>query len=195
MASSGNVEVKEVPVANGATDITLTNTENSNPVSLKKSINASATCIEQIKGNPLYSLAGAEYTITLNGTVVETLKTDANGNAVSTRQYNIGDVLTIQETKAPPGYKLDTKTYTHTVTSGDNVISVSDIPIFDPPFVLTKVDKDTTTPQGDGSFTGAVFKWEFFPNNNWSGTPARTWYFATDCNGRCVYDKSYLASG
>ena len=193
--SSGNVEVKEVPVANGATDITLTNTENSKPVSLKKSINASATCIEQIKGNPLYSLAGAEYTITLNGTVVETLKTDANGNAVSTRQYNIGDVLTIQETKAPPGYKLDTKTYTHTVTSGDNVISVSDIPIFDPPFVLTKVDKDTTNPQGDGSFTGAVFKWEFFPNNNWSGTPARTWYFATDSNGRCVYDKSYLASG
>ena len=193
--ASGKVEVKEVPVGTKTTNITLTNAENSKPVSLKKSINASAACIEQIKGNPLYSLAGAEYTITLNGTVVETLKTDANGNAVSTRQYNIGDVLTIKETKAPPGYKLDTKTYTHTVTSGDNVISVSDIPIFDPPFVLTKVDKDTTTPQGDGSFAGAVFKWEFFPNNNWSGSAARTWYFATDANGRCVYSKDYLASG
>ena len=193
--SSGNVEVKEVPVANGTTDITLTNTENSKPVSLKKSINASAACIEQIKGNALYSLAGAEYTITLNGTVVETLKTDANGNAVSTKQYNIGDVLTIQETKVPPGYKLDTKTYTHTVTSGDNVISVSDIPIFDPPVVLTKVDEVTGTPQGDASFTGAVFKWEFYPNNNWSGTPSRTWYFATDSSGRCLYSKDYLASG
>lgn len=193
--ASGNVEVKEVPVASGATNITLTNTENSKPVSLKKSINASSECIAQIQGNPLYSLAGAEYTITLNGEVVETLKTDANGNATSTRQYNIGDVLTIQETKAPPGYKLDTNTYTHTVISGDNVISVSDIPIFDPPFALTKVDKDTTTPQGDGSFAGAVFKWEFFPNNDWSGKAARTWYFATDANGRCVYDKSYLASG
>ena len=193
--ASGKVEVKEVPVGTKTTEITLTNAENSKPVSLKKSINASAACIEQIKGNPLYSLAGAEYTITLNGTVVETLKTDANGNAVSTKQYNIGDVLTIKETKAPPGYKLDTKTYTHTVTSGDNVISVSDIPIFDPPVVLTKVDKDTSTPQGDGSFTGAVFKWEFFPNNDWSGKAARTWYFATDSSGRCLYDKSYLASG
>ena len=104
-------------------------------------------------------------------------------------------MLTIKETKAPKGYKLDTKTYTHTVTSGENLISVSDIPIFDPPFVLTKVDKDTTTPQGDGSFTGAVFKWEYFSNNNWSGTPARVWYFATDSAGRCVYSKDYLASG
>ena len=193
--TAGNVEVKEVAVGTDSTDITLTNAENTKTVSLKKSINASGECIDQIKGSPLYSLSGAEYTITLNGKVVETLRTDANGNAISTRQYNIGDVLTIKETKAPPGYKLDTRTYTHTVTSGDNVISVSDIPIFDPPFVLTKVDKDTTNPQGDGSFAGAVFKWEFFSNNDWSGTPARIWFFATDSNGKCVYDKSYLASG
>ena len=193
--ASGNVEVTEVPVGKGSTPITLTNAENSKPVSLKKSINAAQSCIDQIKGNPLYSLAGAEYTISLNGTVVETIKTDANGNATSAKQYNIGDVLTIKETKAPKGYKLDTKTYTHTVTSGENLISVSDIPIFDPPFVLTKVDKDTTTAQGDGSFTGAVFKWEYFPNNNWSGTPSRVWYFATDSAGRCVYSKDYLAAG
>ena len=193
--ASGNVEVTEVSVGVGATAITLTNAENAKPVSLKKSINASQTCIDQIKNNSLYSLAGAEYTISLNGKVVETLVTDASGNATSTKQYNIGDVLTIKESKAPKGYKLDTKTYTHTVTSGENLISVSDIPIFDPPFVLTKVDKDTTTPQGDGSFTGAVFKWEYFPNNNWSGTPARVWYFATDSAGRCVYSKDYLASG
>ena len=193
--ASGNVEITEVSVGVGATAITLTNAENSKPVSLKKSINASQTCIDQIKNNSLYSLAGAEYTISLNGTVVETLVTDASGNATSTKQYNIGDVLTIKESKAPKGYKLDTKTYTHTVTSGENLISVSDIPIFDPPFVLTKVDKDTTTPQGDGSFTGAVFKWEYFPNNDWSGTPARVWYFATDSAGRCVYSKDYLASG
>ena len=193
--SSGKVEVKEVPVGIKTTDITLTNAENSKPVSLKKSVNASQSCIDQIKGNPLYSLAGAEYTVSLNGKVVETLVTDASGNATSTKQYNIGDVLTIKETKAPKGYKLDTKTYTHTVTSGENLISVSDIPIFDPPFVLTKVDKDTTTPQGDATFSGAVFKWEYFPNNDWSGTPARVWYFATDSSGRCVYSKDYLAPG
>ena len=112
--------------------------------------------------------------MTVNGKVVETLKTDANGNAVSSQKYAVGTVLTIKETKAPAGYKLDTKTYTYTVTSGNNVISVSDIPVFDPPFVLTKVDKDTTTPQGDGSFTGAVFKWEFYANSNWSGNATRT---------------------
>lgn len=193
--SSGKVEVKEVPVGVKTTDITLTNAENSKPVSLKKSINASQSCIDQIGNNSLYSLAGAEYTVSLNGKVVETLVTDASGNATSTKQYNIGDVLTIQETKAPKGYKLDTKTYTHTVTSGENLISVSDIPIFDPPFVLTKVDKDTTTPQGDATFSGAVFKWEYFPNNDWSGIPARVWYFATDTSGRCVYSKDYLAPG
>ncbi len=193
--SSGKVEVKEVPVGIKTTDITLTNAENSKPVSLKKSVNASQSCIDQIKSNPLYSLSGAEYTVSLNGNVVETLVTDANGNATSTKQYNIGDVLTIQETKAPKGYKLETKTYTHTVTSGENLISVSDIPIFDPPFVLTKVDKDTTTPQGDATFSGAVFMLEYFPNNDWSGTPARVWYFATDSSGRCVYSKDYLAPG
>ena len=193
--ANGNVEVTEVPVGKGSNAVTLTNAENSKPVSLKKSINASQSCIDQIKNNSLYSLAGAEYTVSLNGKVVETLVTDASGNATSTKQYNIGDVLTIKETKAPKGYKLDTKTYTHTVTSGENLISVSDIPIFDPPFVLTKVDKDTTTAQGDGSFTGAVFKWEYFPNNNWSGTPARVWYLATDSAGRCVYSKDYLAAG
>ena len=193
--ASGKVEVKEVVVGVRDASITLTNAETSKPVSLKKSINASQSCIDQIKNNSLYSLAGAEYSISVNGSVVETIKTDANGNAVSAKQYNIGDVLTIKETKAPLGYKLDTKTYTHTVTDGENLISVSDIPVFDPPFALTKVDKDTTTPQGDSSFAGAVFKWEYFPNNDWSGTAARTWYFATDSNGRSLYSKDYLASG
>ena len=193
--ATGNVQVKEVTVSGGTSNVTLTNVENAKQVTLKKTINATQACIDQIKGNPLYSLAGAEYSVTVNGKVVETLKTDANGNAASSQKYAVGTVLTIKETKAPAGYKLDTKTYTYTVTSGNNVISVSDIPVFDPPFVLTKVDKDTTSPQGDGSFTGAVFKWEFFANNNWSGTATRTWYFATDANGRCIYSKDYLASG
>ena len=193
--ANGNVEVTEVPVGKGETAVKLTNAENSKPLTLKKSINATQACIEQIKNNSLYSLAGAEYTVTLNGKVVETLRTDANGNASSTRQYNIGDVLKIRETKAPKGYKLDITTYVHTVTSGENLIYVSDIPIFDPPFVLTKIDKDTTTPQGDGSFTGAVFKWEYFSNVDWGGTPARVWYFATDANGRCLYSRDYLAKG
>ena len=193
--ASGNVEVKEINVGPGEEVLTLTNAGDATPVTLKKSINASKECIDQIKGNDMYSLAGAEYSVSLNGEVVETLITDAEGNAVSSRTYSNGDVLTIREVKAPKGFKLDTNTYTHTITGGDNIISVSDIPIFDPPFVLTKVDKDTTTPQGDGSFHGAVFKWEYFPNSNWNGTAARTWYFATDANGRSLYSEDYLSDG
>ena len=193
--ASGNVEVKEINVGPGEEVLTLTNAGDATPVTLKKSINASQECIDQIKGNDMYSLAGAEYSVSLNGEVVETLITDAEGNAVSSRTYSNGDVLTIREVKAPKGFKLDTNTYTHTITGGDNIISVSDIPIFDPPFVLTKVDKDTTTPQGDGSFHGAVFKWEYFPNSNWNGTAARTWYFATDANGRSLYSEDYLSDG
>ena len=193
--SSGKVQVTTVSVKAGETSLALTNAKNTKPVTLKKSINASTSCIQQIMDNPLYTLAGAEYTVYMNGQVVETLVTDESGEAVSNRQYNIGDVLTIRETKAPSGYKLDTAAYTHIVTAESNVIAVSDMPIFDPPFVLTKVDKDTTTPQGGGSFAGAVFKWEFFPNNNWNGKAARTWYFATDASGRCLYSQDYLASG
>ena len=194
--AEGNVEVKEINVGPGEVALTLTNAGEETPtVALEKTINASQECIDQIKDNGLYSLAGAEYSVTLNGTVVETLVTDADGNAVSTQQYNVGDVLTIQETKAPKGFKLDTNTYTLTLTDGENLVSVSDIPIFDPPFVLTKVDKDTTTPQGDGSFQGAVFKWEYFSNNKWNGTADRTWHFATDENGRSLYSEDYLAAG
>ena len=192
--ASGNVEITEVSIVKGDNSIYLTNAENA-PVSLRKTINASQACIEQIKNHGLYSLADAEYTISLNGEEIETLITDINGCATSTQQYNIGDVLLIKETKAPKGYKLDSKTYTHIVGTGNDLISVSDIPIFDPPFVLTKIDKNTTTPQGDSSFSGAVFKWEYFPNNDWSGNALRTWFFATDADGRCIYSKDYFAAG
>lgn len=193
--ASGNVQVKEVAVGKGASNVTLTNAENSKPVSLKKSINASQACIDQIKGNPLYSLAGAEYSVTLNGKVVETLKTDANGNAASSQKYKVGDVLTIQETKAPQGFKLDTTAHTFTIADGENTFQVSDIPVFDPPFAITKVDKDTTKPQGNGSFAGAVFRFEYFDNTTWSGSPKRTWHFQTDKDGWVYYNSNYFAAG
>lgn len=65
--TSGNVQVKEVTVSGGTSNVTLTNAENAKQVSLKKTINATQACIDQIKGNPLYSLAGAEYSVTVNG--------------------------------------------------------------------------------------------------------------------------------
>ncbi len=164
-------------------------------VSLQKSINASQACIEQLKDNGMYSLAGAQYTISINGVVQETLTTDAAGYAASNQQYTIGTELEIREITAPPGFKLDTNTHFHRVQNGTNIIQVEDVPVFDPPFALTKVDKYTTTPQGDTSFTGAIFKWEYFDNTSWSGTAKRTWYFQTDAKGKSRYSPDYLAPG
>ena len=162
---------------------------------LEKSADASADCIAQIQGNPMYSLAGAQYQVSVNGTKIEVLTTNANGKATSSKKYDVGTVVTVKEIKAPKGYKLDTKSHTFTIAAGTNAFKVKDEPIFDPPFALTKVDKDTTTPQGNSSFSGAIFKWEYFANDSWSGTAARTWYFQTDATGMADYHPNYLASG
>lgn len=162
---------------------------------LSKSIAASASCAAQIKDNPMYSLAGAKYQVSVDGTVTETLTTDANGRAVSSRKYAIGTVITVREISAPGGFKLDSTTYTLTISEGENTVYVSDEPVFDPPFAMTKVDRDTLSPQGSGSFSGAVFKWEYFANTSWSGTPLRIWYFRTNENGVVDYRADYLAPG
>ena len=162
---------------------------------LSKSIAASASCAAQIKDNPMYSLGGAKYQVSVGGTVTETLTTDANGRAVSSKEYAIGTVITVREISAPSGFKLDSATYTLTISEGENTVYVSDEPVFDPPFAMTKVDRDTLSPQGSASFSGAVFKWEYFANTSWSGTPLRIWYFRTNENGVVDYRADYLASG
>ena len=162
---------------------------------LSKSIAASASCVAQIKDNPMYSLGGAKYQVSVGGTVTETLTTDANGRAVSSKEYARGTVITVREISAPSGFKLDSTTYTLTISEGENTVYVSDEPVFDPPFAMTKVDRDTLSPQGSASFAGAVFKWEYFANTSWSGTPLRTWYFRTNENGVVDYRADYLASG
>ena len=188
------VQVVEDETASAAV-VTVTNTKKEREVTLLKSIHASDACIEQIKDNPMYSLAGAKYQVSVGGTVMETLTTDANGRAVSAKKYAIGTVITVQEISAPSGFKLDGATYSLTITDGTNTVYVADEPVFDPPFAITKVDKDTTVPQGNGSFSGAVFKWEYYANTSWSGTPTRTWYFQTNADGVARYTSGYLASG
>lgn len=162
---------------------------------LAKSIDASDSCIAQIRDNPLYSLAGAQYQVMVDGVVTETLTTDANGYATSSKEYEIGTTVTVKETVAPSGFKLNTTAYTFTIQDGGNTIAVKDEPLFDPPFAITKIDKDTTTAQGNGSFSGAVFKWEYFPNYSWAGNAERTWYLATDEYGVIRYDSRYCVAG
>lgn len=166
-------------------------------VTLQKSIDGTSAEVAQLQGNALYSLAGAQYGIYKNGVLQETLTTDANGYAVSTKKYAIGTALTVRETKAPQGYKLDTHEYVLTVSEGVNQFNVKDEPVYDPPFALTKVDTEIGNPQGNTTFQGAVFKFEYFDNltYSFSGTAKRTWYFVTDANGRIDYDPNHLASG
>ena len=115
--------------------------DNKKPVSLKKTANASASVLECIQGNPLYTLAGAVYEIhegSATGPVVETLTTDANGNASGTKQYAVGTKLYAVETKAPSGYLLNSSPVALTVSSGSNVFNVSDTPTFDPQILRIK---------------------------------------------------------
>lgn len=165
------------------------------PITIQKSINASPECIAQLTDNAMYSLEGAKYDVVIDGEVVETLITDANGNTTTTKKFKPGTTGTVVETQAPPGFRLDSTPVEFTVpSSGECIVKVSDVPIMDPPFAITKVDKDTTTPQGDGSFSGAVFKWEYFDNTTWSGSAKRTWYFQTDAGGWVYYEPSYMAT-
>ena len=162
---------------------------------IKKVSHCTADVKKQIAGNKLYSLAGAEYEVRLNGVLQETLTTNAKGVAKGKMAYQPGTRLTLREVKAPPGYKLDPTEHLLVVTTGNNILQVEDEPVFDPPFAITKVDPSTTVPQGDSSFSGAVFKFEYFPNDKWNGTPKRTWYFKTNNNGIADYHPDDLAPG
>ena len=162
---------------------------------LRKTSLCSEAVRQQLEGNPMYSLSGAKYKVSLNGKQQEILKTDDQGIAIGKKLYPAGTKLTIQEIEAPAGYKLDPTEYTLLITTGDNVLAVEDEPVFDPPFGITKVDKSTSTPQGDSSFSGAIFKWEYFSNMNWEGKPTRTWYFQTDKNGVADFMEKNLAPG
>ena len=168
--------------------------ESGKPVTLKKTIQASNSALGCIEGNPLYSLAGAEYSIyksyVSSGSLQETLVTDENGNATSSKRYPVGTVLYAVEAKAPPGF-LKTSGATMLTVSADNnenVFSVTDVPTFDPEALeLTKTGTHSKKIQG------AVFKAEFFAATSPTGAAKRTWYFQSDVNGRIRFDESHFA--
>lgn len=162
---------------------------------LHKVSKCSTSVAQQIAGNPMYSLAGAKYKVSKDGVQQEILVTDTQGNAHGSLKYPSGTLLTIQEIEAPAGYKLDPTVYQLMITTGSNILEVQDEPLFDPPFSITKVDQASSTPQGNTTFEGAIFRWDYYTNYSWSGTPERTWYFMTNRNGVADYNNAFLAPG
>ena len=183
----------------GRLTMTIHNSSYDAPFTLKKSMKGDPDIIAQLQGNKCYSLKGAEYSVYKGGAWQETITTDANGEAHSAKRYPDGTVLTVRETKAPPGFKMDDTVHTITIRSGQtNVLNVADEPAFDPSTLFfEKKDPETglTAPQGNGSFEGAVFRWDYYDNQNWEGNPKRTWFFETDIYGSHYYDARYLATG
>ena len=97
------------------------------------------------------------------------------------------------ELSASPVYYLDTQVYSLTIAAGEtNEITVNEVPCSDSGHLrIRKVDVSGTKPKTitDGS---AVFRVRFYPNDDWSGKAARTWYFKT-VDGVCwLHDSGYL---
>lgn len=165
-------------------------------LSIQKIFRCEEQTASQLSGNAMYSLAGAEYNIIVDGKVVETLVTNAEGKATSAKSYPIGTTGTLVEITAPEGFLLDSTPVEFTIpASGDYVVEVSDDPTFDPATQsFRKTDAQTGTAQGGATFAGAIFRWDYYDNTDWSGDPVRTWYFVTDENGAYAYRPESLDS-
>lgn len=136
----------------------------------KTSANTSITA-----GNSNYSLAGAKYNVYVaNGTpghdyskdtVVATFTTGSSGKATLSRVLKPNTRYAILETQAPPGYLKDTTVHTFYLTYDAATMNVVD----DPSAVKITIKKKdsgngTTTPAGNASLAGAVYRVYYLQN-------------------------------
>lgn len=161
--------------------------------------------------NPLYDLAGTQYTI-YNQDGVTVAKTISGNNAVltcnsagntNTLELPIGKYV-VKETKAGKGYLLDKSTIAIELTASnttDNpyVINTTDKPVDDPISVALTKENNNKVP-----IKGAVYCIEYYPGiQTYSESEAQTkhtgsvskWYFETDANGEVVFLSSLTAAG
>lgn len=176
-------------------------------VALKKS-SSNPNCSNN---NPLYDLAGTQYTI-YNQDGVTVAKTISGNNAVltcnsagntNTLELPIGKYV-VKETKAGKGYLLDKSTIAIELTASnttDNpyVINTTDKPVDDPISVALTKENNNKVP-----IKGAVYCIEYYPGiQTYSESEAQTkhtgsvskWYFETDANGEVVFLSSLTAAG
>lgn len=176
-------------------------------VALKKS-SSNPNCSNN---NPLYDLAGTQYTI-YNQDGVTVAKTISGNNAIltcnsagntNTLELPIGKYV-VKETKAGKGYLLDKSTIAIELTASnttDNpyVINTTDKPVDDPISVALTKENNNKVP-----IKGAVYCIEYYPGiQTYSESEAQTkhtgsvskWYFETDANGEVVFLSSLTAAG
>lgn len=176
-------------------------------VALKKS-SSNPNCSNN---NPLYDLAGTQYTV-YNQDGVTVAKTISGNNAVltcnsagntNTLEMPIGKYV-VKETKAGKGYLLDKSTIAIELTASnttDNpyVINTTDKPVDDPISVALTKENNNKVP-----IKGAVYCIEYYPGiQTYSESEAQTkhtgsvskWYFETDANGEVVFSSSLTAAG
>lgn len=72
----------------------------------------------------------------------------------------------------------------------DSTVTLREIPSDDPEYIkIVKESNGETITNGT-----AIFRVDFFPNDSWSGTPARTWYYKTINGYTILNDESYYVS-
>lgn len=175
-------------------------------VALKKS-SSNPTCSNN---NPLYDLAGTQYTVynqdgtpatTIAGTpAILTCKSDGTTNML---EMSIGSYK-VKETKVGKGYLLNKNEIPITLTADNTVdnplvINTTDQPVDDPISVILKKENDKNV-----AIKGAVYCIEYYPGiQTYSESEAQTkhtgsvskWYFETDANGKVSFGLSPTASG
>ena len=130
----------------------------------KTSANTSITA-----GNSNYSLAGAVYDVyegnSATGTPVASFTTNTSGVATLSRKLYPNQTYTILERTPPPGYVKDTTPHPFYLTYNAATMDVVD----DPSAVKITVKKKdsgngTTTPAGNASLAGAVYRVYYLQN-------------------------------
>ena len=156
-------------------------------------------------GNSLYSLAGAEFTVTgPDGGVLGTLSTGEDGTT-GTLELPAGTTVTIRETKAPEGF-FPAAEQTVTIAAQETAtVTFTDAPAYEPAgLMVTKHDGENGLPQGDATLEGAEFTIEYYDTLDYGDydalkvagiTPLRTWVIATDGGGQASLDDAHLVSG
>lgn len=183
--------------------------EGTSHVALKKT-SSNPNCSNN---NPLYDLAGTQYTLYTDVNATNVAKTVSGSNAVLTCN-SAGNTNTLEmpigtyyakEMKAGKGYlKSDQILGPFILTAANTVdnpyvINTTDTPVDDPISVALTKTNNSNVP-----IKGAVYCIEYYPGiQTYSESEAQTkhtgsvskWYFETDANGKVIFLLSPTASG